>query len=181
MIGKFIEWSKKKYTLRQQILLMLPAGALFLLIMPAAIVAMSKVDAVIGTHGILPAAFHHIAGLAMIVIGIVFGLWSVFSEFIIGEGTPVPLMPTQKLITGGPFAYCRNPMAFGTLCAYAGIAVFIDSLSSYIFVSILAGALTAYIKCIEEKELEARFGAEYLEYKSRVPFILPRPASMIRR
>jgi protein-S-isoprenylcysteine O-methyltransferase Ste14 len=31
-----------------------------------------------------------------------------------------------------------------------------------------------YIKLIEEKELEDRFGSEYLEYKRRTPFLIPR-------
>jgi protein-S-isoprenylcysteine O-methyltransferase Ste14 len=30
-----------------------------------------------------------------------------------------------------------------------------------------------YIKWIEEKELEERFGSEYLEYKKRTPFLIP--------
>jgi protein-S-isoprenylcysteine O-methyltransferase Ste14 len=30
-----------------------------------------------------------------------------------------------------------------------------------------------YIKLIEEKELEERFGSEYLEYKRRTPFLIP--------
>jgi len=31
-----------------------------------------------------------------------------------------------------------------------------------------------YIKLIEEKELEGRFGSEYAEYKKRTPFLIPR-------
>jgi protein-S-isoprenylcysteine O-methyltransferase Ste14 len=32
---------------------------------------------------------------------------------------------------------------------------------------------TAYIK-LEEKELEARFGEEYKEYKRKTPFLIPK-------
>lgn len=31
--------------------------------------------------------------------------------------------------------------------------------------------LVIYLKLVEERELEARFGNDYLEYKSRTPFI----------
>jgi len=31
-----------------------------------------------------------------------------------------------------------------------------------------------YIKLFEEKELEERFGPEYLEYKRKTPFLIPR-------
>jgi len=27
-------------------------------------------------------------------------------------------MPTQELLTEGPFRYCRNPMTLGTILAY---------------------------------------------------------------
>ena len=33
--------------------------------------------------------------------------------------------------------------------------------------------LLVYLKLIEEKELEMRFGQDYLEYKKNTPFILP--------
>jgi protein-S-isoprenylcysteine O-methyltransferase Ste14 len=34
--------------------------------------------------------------------------------------------------------------------------------------------LLLYVKGIEEKELPQRFGEEYLEYKRRTPFLIPR-------
>jgi protein-S-isoprenylcysteine O-methyltransferase Ste14 len=34
--------------------------------------------------------------------------------------------------------------------------------------------LLTYIKLAEEKEMIARFGEEYLAYRRRVPFIIPR-------
>jgi protein-S-isoprenylcysteine O-methyltransferase Ste14 len=33
--------------------------------------------------------------------------------------------------------------------------------------------LIAYIKLVEEKELEFRFGKEYVDYKNDTPFIIP--------
>jgi len=33
---------------------------------------------------------------------------------------------------------------------------------------------TTYIKLVEEKELEARFGEEYREYKRKTPFLIPK-------
>jgi len=35
-----------------------------------------------------------------------------------GRGTPLPVMPTQELLTEGPFRYSRNPMTLGTILAY---------------------------------------------------------------
>ena len=33
---------------------------------------------------------------------------------------------------------------------------------------------TTYIKLVEEKEREARFGGEYKEYKRKIPFLIPK-------
>ena len=34
--------------------------------------------------------------------------------------------------------------------------------------------LLIYIKLIEEKEMELRFGADYIEYRRQTPFLIPR-------
>jgi len=41
-------------------------------------------------------------------------------------------------------------------------------------VFIFSAIILSYIKFIEEKELEQRYGDEYVEYKKRTPFIIPR-------
>ena len=40
-------------------------------------------------------------------------------------------------------------------------------------VAILAAMLISYLKIIEEKELQMRFGDEYIEYKKKTPFMIP--------
>jgi protein-S-isoprenylcysteine O-methyltransferase Ste14 len=39
---------------------------------------------------------------------------------------------------------------------------------------VFAPALLFFVKVYEERELEIRFGASYLEYKSRTPMLFPR-------
>ena len=85
----------------------------------------------------------------------------------------MPLMATQKLIIQKPYAYCRNPLAFGLLSFYFGISTFIGSPSSMGMVGIFAVVILSYIKFIEEKELEQRYGDEYMAYKKSTPFIIP--------
>ena len=55
-----------------------------------------------------------LAGISM-AIGLLIMLWSTWAQWITGRGGPVPVAPTQKLITTGPYAYCRNPLHFGAL------------------------------------------------------------------
>jgi protein-S-isoprenylcysteine O-methyltransferase Ste14 len=105
---------------------------------------------------------------------LLFGLWSNYVQFTIGRGTPVPIMATQKLIVQPPYSYCRNPMALGAIVLYLGIAIWLGSLSALGMVLLPAICLLIYIKLIEEKEMELRFGADYIEYRRQTPFLIPR-------
>ena len=100
--------------------------------------------------------------------------WTVKVQFSFGKGTPIPLMATQKLVVKRPYTYCRNPMTLGTTAFYFGFAIWTGSLSGLGLSLIYPVVMLVYIKLIEEKELEQRFGVEYLEYKRRTPFLLPR-------
>jgi len=101
-------------------------------------------------------------------------IWSVLSQFKIGKGSPVPLVPTQKLVIIGPYKYCKNPMALGTMIYYLGIALFESSFSSLLLVALFSILFVLYIKLVEEKELEVRFGEDYMAYKKNTLFIIPR-------
>ena len=83
------------------------------------------------------------------------------------------MMATQELLISGPFRLCRNPMSFGTLLLYSGMGILLISPGMVILVAILGGLLLAYIKRVEEKELEIRFGAPYKVYKEKTPFLIP--------
>lgn len=65
-------------------------------------------------------------------------------------------------------------MTLGTMIVYLGVALWIGSLSALGLALIYPIGISIYIKLIEEKELEERFGVEYLEYKKRTPFLIPR-------
>ena len=82
-------------------------------------------------------------------------------------------MATQKLIVKGPYAYCRNPMTLGTAVFYLGVAIWLGSISAIGLGLIYPVGILIYIKLIEERELEERFGSEYSEYKKNTPFLMP--------
>ena len=125
----------------------------------------------------LPRIFHGlinpIIALVLMVAGWLFANWTVKVQFSFGKGTPIPLMATQKLVVKRPYTYCRNPMTLGTTAFYLGIAIWTGSLSGLCLSLIYPVVILIYIKLVEEKELEQRFGLEYLEYKRRTPFLIP--------
>lgn len=64
-------------------------------------------------------------------------------------------------------------MILGVFTAYVGIAVWGASPSGLILSMIFIMAASLYIRLVEEKELEVRFGSDYVIYKKSVPFIIP--------
>jgi protein-S-isoprenylcysteine O-methyltransferase Ste14 len=113
-------------------------------------------------------------GPALTVAGFALVGWSVSVQYVIGKGTPAPKVPTQRLVTQGPYAHSRNPMTLGALLMYLGIGVWIGSVVVVLLTLVVFSALLTFIYFHETRELTERFGGEYLAYKQRIPFLLPR-------
>ena len=108
------------------------------------------------------------------LFGLILYLWTVFLQVKKGRGTPIPLLPPEKLLVNAPYSYCRNPMVLGAIAFYFGLCVFIGSWDAFYIVAPVAVLLLIYAKFWEEGELESRFGQAYLEYKRQAPFLIPR-------
>jgi len=180
MKDKLLKLTQHEYSPAQRLVLLFFAGILFLVLLPAALIsASSSVDQALHLPRFVYEPVNGLLGLLFILAGLSFGLWSNYVQFTIGRGTPVPIMATQKLIVQPPYSYCRNPMALGAIVLYLGIAIWLGSLSALGLVLLPAICLLVYIKLIEEKEMELRFGADYVEYKHQTPFLFPRFRSSV--
>ncbi len=113
-------------------------------------------------------------GPALTVGGFVLVGWSVRVQYALGKGTPAPMVPTQRLVIRGPYAYTRNPMTLGALFMYLGIGVWLGSGAIIALTLIVFSLLLSYIHARETRELTERFGVDYLEYKKRTSFLFPR-------
>jgi len=158
----------------QRVIATLLAAAVFVVLIPVSILHLSAViDPWLGAWRFQFGIVNHLVGGLIGLIGLSAALWTVFAQLARGRGTPLPVMPTQTLLADGPFAYCRNPMALGTLVFYSGISVWVGSCSAIAIVVVLAALLLSYIKRVEEPQLEVRFGQAYLDYRERTPFLIP--------
>ncbi len=79
----------------------------------------------------------------------------------------------EELATTGPYAYTRNPLYFGSIVIALGFAL--AALRWEIAVALVAMFAVIYVPVIrgEEQFLNGHF-ANYAEYCSRVPRLLPR-------
>lgn len=120
-----------------------------------------------------------VISLILLVIGIIFGIWSNIYLYEHGKGGPFDIFNkaisprSKKLLKTGPYSYCRNPMLFGTICAYTALGLFLNSLRSLIVAIGFAIFMYIYVKLFEEKRLLKDFGEEYIQYRKSVPMIFP--------
>jgi len=79
----------------------------------------------------------------------------------------------QQLITTGIRSRVRHPIYLGHLCEILGWCVGTGLVALYLLAlfAIFTGALMIRI---EDRELEARFGEAYRQYRERVPTVVPR-------
>jgi len=174
-MNKFKKWAEREYSETQRMVAVILGGILFWIVIPFFIViGSSYIDRCLS----LPRFFYGwgniMIALIFIVAGWLLANWTVEAQFYWGKGTPIPLMATQTLVIKRPYTYCRNPMTLGTTLFYLGVAIWIGSISAIGLALIYPIGILIYIKFFEEKELEDRFGLEYLDYKRRTPFLIPR-------
>lgn len=175
MKDKLLKQAEREYNPKQRVVALLVEGVFFLGVLPIVIVRLSStLDWWFHLPSFADGSINTVVGGVLMIGGFLFALWAIYVQFTIGKGTPVPLMATQKLIIQKPYNYCRNPMTLGTIVLYLGFAILLGSLSAVGLVLLGTTFLLVYIKFIEEKEMEWRFGKEYREYRRQTPFLIPR-------
>ena len=174
-MSRYSRWAEREHSKGARIIALLPAGVLFLILLPYVLLVISpSMDTRLGLDRLNPGPASLTMGGTLFAVGFAFAQWSIYMQFTRGRGTPLPVMPTQRLITTGPFRYCRNPMTLGTILAYLGLSIAAATIIGILIVVALATLLLVYLKRMEENELAERFGEEYLAYRRDVPFIIPR-------
>jgi len=175
-VSRYARWAQVEHSEATRIAtLTLLAGPIFLGLLPSLVAGVGpRVDRRLGLPAVRHGSVNRVLGGILTVLGFSLGLWSVDTQLTRGRGTPLPVMPTQELLTEGPFRYCRNPMTLGTILAYLGLAVARGTIAGTVLVLTLAASLLVYLKRLEEGELAERFGGAYLAYKRETPFIIPR-------
>jgi protein-S-isoprenylcysteine O-methyltransferase Ste14 len=173
-MDRYTQWAKRKFSLGQRLLALVPAGLFFVVVLPLMIYhGAAWIDRSLGWKGFGSGGWNIALGVLLALPGWGLAMWSIVTQLRQGQGTPLPVMATQRLLESGPFALCRNPMTFGTILLYLGLAVAFGSFGALLLATLLSIALIGYIRKIEERELEARFGDAYREYRMRTPFLLP--------
>jgi len=169
VVGYLVARAGRKYSAGYRAVATVFGATLFIVGWPALIWVLGPRE----SEAVFPGLAAGFLGGLFFVAGIPWVCWAVLWQLWKGQGTPVPVVPTQEFLPSGPYRYCRNPMMLGFFLYLAGWAALFNRWGSWEAAMVLMILLVLEIKLVEEKELEQRFGNVYREYKKKTPFFIP--------
>jgi protein-S-isoprenylcysteine O-methyltransferase Ste14 len=114
------------------------------------------------------------AGLVCCVLGEILRVWAV--RYAGGATRTTRGVGGDVLVTGGPYAYVRNPLYLGNFLNLVGLTVAAWSWMPWMILLAIALFVTQYglIISLEQEYLAHRFGTVYEAYRAKVPAVIPR-------
>jgi protein-S-isoprenylcysteine O-methyltransferase Ste14 len=174
-MSRYARWARTERSETVRVATVALLGPVFLGLLPLLVAVVGpRIDRRLGLPRPATGTVPRLGGGVLAGVGFALGFWAVDAQLSKGHGTPLPVMPTQELLSVGPFRYSRNPMTLGAILAYLGLAVAARTTAGTGIVLGMAAGLVAYLKCLEERELAERFGDAYRQYRRQTPFIVPR-------
>jgi protein-S-isoprenylcysteine O-methyltransferase Ste14 len=112
-------------------------------------------------------------GAVLLVLFSLGGLCSAWAINRDGEGTPLPMDTTRRLVTTGPYAYVRNPMAITGVGQGISVGAMMGSPGVVLYA--VAGALfwNFVMRPLEERDMAEHFGGQFDAYRRAVRCWLP--------
>ena len=113
-------------------------------------------------------AWWNLTGLVAVTLGLGMYAWClVFHYRSYRAAVRVGFSPPH-LVNAGPYQISRNPMYVSGLFAWLGWTIFYGSPAVFVALMLLWSAFTFRVIPYEERQLEALFGDDYLEFKRSV-------------
>jgi len=122
--------------------------------------------------------FINIIGIVFLIAGTLLHLWTGKLLGLWGlMGLPeISTKAKSKLVTKGAFSVVRHPTYLAHTFMFSGVFLITGAMAVGIITLLDFILINAVIIPLEEKELSARFGEEYKEYKKKVPRYFPMPS-----
>jgi protein-S-isoprenylcysteine O-methyltransferase Ste14 len=114
-----------------------------------------------------PEVPHLELGLVLILLALLLVRWSV-QTFRNAKTNILTSQSTTTIVSTGPFAHSRNPIYVGALVGVIGFAAAANSLWFLVALVVIAFVLRYGVIAREEIYLGRKFGAQYLDYKTKV-------------
>jgi protein-S-isoprenylcysteine O-methyltransferase Ste14 len=115
-----------------------------------------------------------VAGVIMLIAGAIV-LAQAFVRFVAeGRGTPAPVAPTERLVTGGLYRHVRNPMYVAVVAVITGQALALGQPVLLGYAAAVWITVASFVRWYEEPALARQFGAQYEAYRRSVRAWWPR-------
>jgi protein-S-isoprenylcysteine O-methyltransferase Ste14 len=121
----------------------------------------------LGIIGGRPVRYPALAAV-LLVAGTLLLVRCVLELYIAGRGTLAPWSPPERLVTTGPYRFCRNPMYVAVLTILTGWCLLWDS---HVLLWYAAGTACAFelrVLLFEEPWAARKFGEQWQAYRARV-------------
>jgi protein-S-isoprenylcysteine O-methyltransferase Ste14 len=119
-------------------------------------------------HPADPNALWTAAGAVLVTAGLLLFAWGLWTFARAHTGIMLQQAAT-RVVTHGPYRRTRNPMYVGSVIAYVGASLVINSLWPVLLLPAVVQLLTEFIIWREERYMRAMFGPTYDAYCERVP------------
>lgn len=114
-------------------------------------------------------------GRLLVMVTTTAALLTVINLALKGLGAPFAIALSRRLTVDWLYAWTRNPMVLATLASLLAFGIWFQSALFVLWVVVLVTpAWLLFVKVYEERELEIRFGAPYLEYRAKTPMLFPK-------
>ncbi|OUS31169.1 hypothetical protein A9Q98_03380 [Thalassotalea sp. 42_200_T64] len=114
-------------------------------------------------------AYNNLLALIIAIFGVIVVATGVIN-FKKADTTVDPRTPEQvnELVVSGVYQYSRNPMYLGFALMLLALAIYLQTIASYIWVIIFCRYLYHFQIMPEERALEKLFGQSYTDYCQKV-------------
>ena len=117
-------------------------------------------------------------GAILLLLGLGLQIWTLEAlgwKGLVGYSELKPQGISQNLVIHGPFRFVRHPAYLAHTLMFVGLFLVTGFLGTGVLALLDFVASYFAITRLEEKELVARFGKEYEDYRASVPKFLPIP------
>ena len=111
----------------------------------------------------------HLMGLIGVGLGISLYTWCLAVHFKDYPSSVRLGFSPPQLVVAGPYRFTRNPMYQAGLLTWLGWMFFFGSPAVLVALVLLGALIAFYVVPLEERQLEAMFGEEYVVYRRSVP------------
>ena len=115
----------------------------------------------------IPLPSRMVLGALFILPGVLIAV-AAMCAFRRAKTTVNPYGESSAIISDGIFRYTRNPLYLTLALFYVGLAIALDAPLALMLLPVALWVMQWGVITREERYLEGKFGAEYLQYKARV-------------